>query len=348
MLNFEPLSYTSPILCKICNRSLNNALETCCMHLFCCECLTLRYETFGKSILPCPTCHEQVNFKRVVAPRGYFASLFLSTVMKCKACKVGAPLGDISSHVCDPKVSGPAVNPNLLFFVVKPHKQKSGEVVKMMQRPLTAPLTPQMEELGSHILKSKLAQSSDGFSTQYKTGGLPLITVCIPSPRKSSEVATQKTLRRRSEILNQTRNLLCMGTSRRQQLDELKLCSMRDNLQETLKELKLDSIRLPNTQLLAAKARFGISWKRMREMKRWLKSYNILTEGENAMRRQQKDIVANNIISENLPFSFPDEVNGGVTIKPAASNFNPCLVSWNVALMPCELSRPEVKNMKNE
>ena len=71
-------------------------------------------------------------------------------------------------------------------------------------------------------------------------------------------------------------------------------------------------------QLLAAKARFGISWKRIREMKRWLKSYNILTEGENAMRQQQKDIVASNIIAENLPFSFPDEVNGGVTIKPAA------------------------------
>ena len=173
MLNFEPLSYTSPILCKICNRSLNNALETSCMHLFCCECLTERYETSGERILPCPTCRKPVDFKHVVTPRLYFASLFLSTIMTCKACKVGVPLGDISSHGWDPKVSsGPSGNPNLMFFIVKPPEKQVSEVVEMMHRPLTAPLTPQMEELGSHILKSKLAQSSDGFSTRYKTAGL--------------------------------------------------------------------------------------------------------------------------------------------------------------------------------
>ena len=42
-----------------------------------------------------------------------------------------------------------------------------------------------------------------------------------------------------------------------------------------------------------------------------------MTESENAMHHQQHDVVADNIIAENLPFSFPDEVNGEVTIKPA-------------------------------
>ena len=40
-----------------------------------------------------------------------------------------------------------------------------------------------------------------------------------------------------------------------------------------------------------------------------------MTESKNAMHHQQQDVVADNIIAENLPFSFPDEVNRGVTIK---------------------------------
>ena len=45
--------------------------------------------------------------------------------------------------------------------------QPPNEVTQMLLRPLTA----QMEALGSHILKTMLAQSADGFSTQYSTGG---------------------------------------------------------------------------------------------------------------------------------------------------------------------------------
>ena len=91
-----------PVECKICNKLLDNALvlETPCMHLFCCECLTAHFETFGEPTVPCPTCQAPMHFKNITAPKDIFASVFLSTVMKCKACKVIVTVGEINHHVC--------------------------------------------------------------------------------------------------------------------------------------------------------------------------------------------------------------------------------------------------------
>lgn len=49
----------------------------------------------------------------------------------------------------------------------------------------------------------------------------------------------------------------------------------------------------------------------------WLKQYGVLTEGEGQLRRQQRFIIDDNINDEYLPFSFPDEINGGYLIKQA-------------------------------
>ena len=154
--SFEPLSSTDPIECKICNKLLDNALETPCMHLFCCECLTAHFETFGEPTAPCPTCQAPMHFKNITAPRGYFASLFLSTVMKCKACKVNVTVGEINHHVC---VSCMSSIPNTNSVFLERHfinsSTQPSEITQMLMRPLTAPLTTEMEALGSHILQDQ-------------------------------------------------------------------------------------------------------------------------------------------------------------------------------------------------
>ena len=165
--NFEPLSSTALIECKICTQLLDNALETPCMHLFCSGCLTAHYKSFREPSAPCPVCQVPVHFESITAPRGYFADLFFSTAMKCTACKVHVTVGEISTHVCS--VNPPTVS--IADKIVQPSTTQS-EVTQMLLRPLTAPLTPQMEALGAHILKTKLAQSADGLTTQYSTGGL--------------------------------------------------------------------------------------------------------------------------------------------------------------------------------
>ena len=50
----------------------------------------------------------------------------------------------------------------------------------------------------------------------------------------------------------------------------------------------------------------------------WLKQYGIHTECEAKLRSQQKAVINDNIIAEYLPFTFPDEVNGGFVVKNAA------------------------------
>ena len=85
------------------------------------------------------------------------------------------------------------------------------------------------------------------------------MTLCVPNPRISSGVASSRTIRRRSEILDQTRELLSKDAKEQQQQDELKLCNQREDLQGMLRDMNIDIIRIPNMQLLAAKAHLGIS-----------------------------------------------------------------------------------------
>lgn len=44
----------------------------------------------------------------------------------------------------------------------------------------------------------------------------------------------------------------------------------------------------------------------------WLRRYGVITESEHKMRAQQNIIIADNLVSEWLPFVFQDEANGTV------------------------------------
>ncbi|XP_038049523.1 uncharacterized protein LOC119723080 isoform X2 [Patiria miniata] len=350
---FTALSNTADVKCRLCNQLLDNAVETPCMHLFCCECLIVHFKDAGQSI-PCPTCQAPVHYRNVTSPREYFASLYSSLAMQCTVCNILVTLGDVKLHICrgvprpslrhvDQPVSmhdhryasqlpNDAISTVDQSILTHDHgyattAKPPSDVVRILHRPLTAPVTPQMEELGTHILKTKLAQTEDRFLVKYKTGGLPLTLVCIPQARKSSKDAASLSVRNRSKILDKIRGLLSMDAKELQQQDELKLSSMKDELESILKDLKLNSIRIPAMKLLAVKTHLGISWTRIRELKKWLKGYNILTEGENVLRRQQNEVIADNLITDSLPLSFRDEIDGGVVIQQAPYVGVKCLVA---------------------
>lgn len=47
----------------------------------------------------------------------------------------------------------------------------------------------------------------------------------------------------------------------------------------------------------------------------WLRRHGVITEGEHKMRAEQNIIIADNLVSEWLPFVFQDEANGTVVQK---------------------------------
>ena len=114
--------------------------------------------------------------------------------------------------------------------------------------------------------------------------------------------------------------------------------------------------KIAAADLLALTANMGMSWKRNRELKRfvwhlcnipfqtkflnrpeittiffyqlfsvitfdffsrWLKEYGIQTESEKSQRRRLDLIIGDNIVAATLPMEFPDEKNGGMMIQQA-------------------------------
>lgn len=54
---------------------------------------------------------------------------------------------------------------------VQNHTCLEDEAMEILSHPLGEPLTPLMEAIGSHIVKSKLAQSADGITASFQTRG---------------------------------------------------------------------------------------------------------------------------------------------------------------------------------
>ena len=53
-------------LCKICIEEANDPVVTKCGHLFCWECIYEWSITKESDLVPCPTCHAEVNVKELI------------------------------------------------------------------------------------------------------------------------------------------------------------------------------------------------------------------------------------------------------------------------------------------
>ncbi|CAH1242397.1 Hypp6657 [Branchiostoma lanceolatum] len=78
----------------------------------------------------------------------------------------------------------------------------------------------------------------------------------------------------------------------------------REELQRMLHEIHLDQVRIPTGHLLAAEVDIGMNWSQCRDLKRWLKKYNVGVESEARSMKVAADLLSGiEIKAENLPFS---------------------------------------------
>ncbi|XP_066263806.1 uncharacterized protein [Branchiostoma lanceolatum] len=95
----------------------------------------------------------------------------------------------------------------------------------------------------------------------------------------------------------------------------------REELQRMLHELHLDQVRIPTGHLLAAKVDIGMNWSQCRDLRRWLKKYNVGVESEARSRKVAADLLSEiEVKAENLPFSVKGagKEHGTVELLPCA------------------------------
>lgn len=141
------LEIPDELRCGFCASLSDEALESSCGHLFCLQCTKREYEK--KRTSTCNICNQKFSMNKMVSPKEYLHRLMNSLLpVKCTKCKSTMPIKDVQNHTC-----------------------LEDEAMEILSHPLEEPLTPLMEAIGSHIVKSKLAQSADGITASFQTRG---------------------------------------------------------------------------------------------------------------------------------------------------------------------------------
>lgn len=132
--------------CSICQKLSNHGLESPCGHIFCQACVVKAFQDASSNTIKCK-CSSKIHFTGIKSPQVYFKTGFYRQLTTCTICKASVSLDAQGHHSC------------------------SSEIEEILARPLDAPITKSMEQLGTHIMKTKMKQSQDGLSVTYKTGG---------------------------------------------------------------------------------------------------------------------------------------------------------------------------------
>ena len=150
--NFCP---TSEVFnCKICTHFLKLPVALPCEHIFCLQCVKGICDKEQQNKYICPICTVPFKFVQVEQVKDYFMETLLTSSLQCNTCNEIVTLPNVTAnmHTCDPDAVTKGIH-------------------KFLGTPLTTPLSPTLEKLGTHILKSKLTQSADHMSASFKTGG---------------------------------------------------------------------------------------------------------------------------------------------------------------------------------
>ncbi|XP_041455390.1 uncharacterized protein LOC121408131 [Lytechinus variegatus] len=131
---------------------------------------------------------------------------------------------------------------------------------------------------------------------------------CLPNPQISSAEGSKSTVRKRSLLMQKIRKDISLGGEESQQIDEIQA----GGLQEILGPA---GICIPGKDILQLKSFFGLSWKKLRRLKRWLKERNVSTSNEGKVRKLQENIIKDNLKGEYVPLQTTNEVTKCQEIK---------------------------------
>ncbi|XP_033641218.1 uncharacterized protein LOC117301380 [Asterias rubens] len=303
----------SSICCQICSQILNRPVETQCHHIFCLDCLQVVFNRSSSSSVLCPSCHKHTSLKDTSPVREYFLNILGNAKVTCRTCNRSSWLNSTSSHDCKDPLTSQHIDEHIFRDLIKRNMSASGKLG---------------QQVTSTLLKQQI--QSDGGTVRLSTGGKAMYVQRITHPRKSSDDVSKRTLFRRTKLVKDKLQEVS-GNKATEQLSHMLRTATRHDLQHLLKKIKFTTY-IPPLEELALKSDISLSWAALRELKLWLRQYNIIMANEQTTRKVSQMSVGQDILEgERLPFVAND--HGSLVSKPAPCVFITDLKKYVLGLL---------------
>ncbi|XP_033112091.1 uncharacterized protein LOC117112978 [Anneissia japonica] len=109
--------------------------------------------------MSCPSCSVESHYESVTAVPDLFVQCYMSVIVKCNTCQCQLQCQQCNTHVCVLQQE---------HTYAKQHTNDSFQAI--LQQPLDASITSEMENLGHHLMQQKSRKSKDGVVT-FISGG---------------------------------------------------------------------------------------------------------------------------------------------------------------------------------
>ncbi|XP_035686133.1 uncharacterized protein LOC118422598 [Branchiostoma floridae] len=175
-------------------------------------------------------------------------------------------------------------------------------------------------------LYALVKRQTDNNTLLVPTGAKPLHFVQVPTCQKKSCDAAASTVQKRAKLVSNIREQISGGAEEQQMAAELRRLP-RSQLSRLLQEGRFAQVRIPDGHLLGLKTGLNLNWSQCRDLRRWMKDYNIAVESERTSRNIASELLsATDVMAEQLPFTTKDE-EGGKRVEPKPCAYLVSLVS---------------------
>ena len=174
-----------------------------------------------------------------------------------------------------------------------------GDMMKLDPR---KPIPPKIEEAVANVINMKMKNSSlPNNSIHLNTGGSqPLTLTPISVARKDSDVVAKRTLRTRTK---QSKDVLQMISGKSEEATAMQTSHLVESFDVKTRQKIIEGFKstvgVPADHAAAMKSTLNLPWNLLRDVRRWLQTFNINLAPEGKCGAVGKDWVADS--SEEIP-----------------------------------------------
>ncbi|XP_065675300.1 uncharacterized protein LOC136091551 [Hydra vulgaris] len=328
---FNP--YLQLCICNLCGKIPKQPVSLKkCEHLFCFFCIVenVKIKYINESL--CPQCDTSVLPEDFVTSNKTNSLIQMLTV-QCIICKTKFNVVkeyDVYLHhklACNKKsltqpvsillsspLSSSSLSPSSYTF--------NNSISEIFNLTASSHIPRIVEDATLHILKQKMKQSG-GKSISFKSGGpRPVLFSSIPKAYVTSNEASNATVRERNAIVKRnievvsgpSNDAVCSQSSKL-------LISLPSETKEKILANSNIKVTISATKMVAMKADLCIPWEKLKNISRWLKSFDIQTASHASQRIVSEKLSGCDFIVENAPFTFEKEIKGTFEIKDASYGY---------------------------
>ena len=171
----------------------------------------------------------------------------------------------------------------------------------------TSKLSSEVEDAVNHYINVKLKQSSlPCNSLEVRSGSQKILLTPVTVAKKESTTVSKRTLQRRSKETKDLMGIISDNSESALQIQTQHLVKSYDLKQrEDIMSHLNDShaISIPPKHLAAMKVRLNLPWNKIRDIRRWLSTFNVSLAPEGKARDITKEWVGKGILVEQVPAS---------------------------------------------